>query len=67
MIESSLKLEEESCKPFYISTAINYTNSSPHVGHAYESVLAGRIFLPNQFLFMVKLQTLTCFYYYEYV
>ena len=22
--------------PFYITTAINYTNGNPHIGHAYE-------------------------------
>src|SRR5438477_7810268 len=27
-------------KTFYITTAIDYTNSPPHVGHAYEKVLA---------------------------
>jgi methionyl-tRNA synthetase len=27
-------------KPFYITTAIDYTNSPPHIGHAYEKVLA---------------------------
>src|SRR6266576_1352520 len=27
-------------KPFYITTAIDYTNSAPHIGHAYEKVLA---------------------------
>ena len=27
-------------KPFYITTAIDYTNASLHVGHAYEKVLA---------------------------
>ncbi|KAJ9455272.1 Methionine--tRNA ligase [Diplonema papillatum] len=27
-------------KPFYITTAINYTNGPPHIGHAYEAVLA---------------------------
>ena len=27
-------------KNFFITTAIDYTNSSPHVGHAYEKVLA---------------------------
>ncbi|MDQ3200031.1 MAG: class I tRNA ligase family protein [Verrucomicrobiota bacterium] len=27
-------------KPFYITTAIDYTNGSPHVGHAYEKILA---------------------------
>src|SRR5881275_905538 len=27
-------------KTLYITTAIDYTNSSPHVGHAYEIVLA---------------------------
>src|SRR5215469_15912669 len=25
---------------FYITTAIDYTNSPPHIGHAYEKVLA---------------------------
>ena len=27
-------------KPFFITTAIDYTNGAPHVGHAYEKVLA---------------------------
>ncbi len=27
-------------KPFYITTAIDYTNSPPHIGHAYEKILA---------------------------
>jgi len=27
-------------KPFYITTAIDYVNGSPHIGHAYEKVLA---------------------------
>ncbi len=27
-------------KPFYITTAIDYTNAAPHIGHAYEKVLA---------------------------
>src|SRR3954469_1119967 len=27
-------------KPFYICTAIDYTNGAPHIGHAYEKVLA---------------------------
>src|SRR6266404_1759024 len=27
-------------KIFYITTAIDYTNSAPHIGHAYEKVLA---------------------------
>jgi methionyl-tRNA synthetase len=26
-------------KPFYITTAIDYVNGSPHVGHAYEKIL----------------------------
>ena len=26
-------------KPFYITTAIDYANGSPHLGHAYEKVL----------------------------
>ncbi len=25
---------------FYITTAIDYTNAAPHIGHAYEKVLA---------------------------
>jgi len=27
-------------KPFYLTTAIDYTNGAPHIGHAYEKVLA---------------------------
>src|ERR1700732_5403962 len=27
-------------KTFYITTAIDYTNSAPHIGHAYEKVMA---------------------------
>jgi methionyl-tRNA synthetase len=27
-------------KEFFITTAIDYTNSSPHIGHAYEKILA---------------------------
>lgn len=27
-------------KPYYITTAIDYTNAAPHIGHAYEKVLA---------------------------
>src|SRR5947209_17809297 len=27
-------------KTFFITTAIDYTNSTPHIGHAYEKVLA---------------------------
>src|SRR3954471_12870441 len=27
-------------KNFFVTTAIDYTNSSPHIGHAYEKVLA---------------------------
>ena len=30
-------------KPFYITTAIDYTNGAPHIGHAYEKVLADTI------------------------
>ncbi|MFZ4763791.1 MAG: methionine--tRNA ligase [Roseimicrobium sp.] len=29
-----------SVKPYYITTAIDYTNAPPHIGHAYEKVLA---------------------------
>lgn len=27
-------------KPYYITTAIDYTNAPPHIGHAYEKVMA---------------------------
>ena len=27
-------------KPFFITTAIDYTNAPPHIGHAYEKILA---------------------------
>src|ERR1041385_2477924 len=27
-------------KPFYVTTAIDYTNGLPHIGHTYEKVLA---------------------------
>src|SRR5207237_560694 len=27
-------------KTFFVATAIDYTNSAPHVGHAYEKILA---------------------------
>ena len=27
-------------KTLYITTAIDYTNSAPHIGHAYEKILA---------------------------
>ena len=27
-------------KKFYITTAIDYTNGAPHIGHAYEKILA---------------------------
>ena len=33
-------MNAEMPKTFFITTAIYYTNSSPHVGHAYEMVLA---------------------------
>ena len=32
--------EAEMPKTFFITTAIDYTNSPPHIGHAYEKVLA---------------------------
>ena len=35
-----LQMNTEMPKTFFITTAIYYTNSSPHVGHAYEMVLA---------------------------
>ncbi|HJT82514.1 MAG TPA: class I tRNA ligase family protein, partial [Chthoniobacterales bacterium] len=31
---------EEMAKTFFVATAIDYTNSAPHIGHAYEKVLA---------------------------
>src|SRR5947207_15182890 len=37
---SSGTLCEPMPKTFFITTAIDYTNSPPHVGHAYEKVLA---------------------------
>jgi methionyl-tRNA synthetase len=33
-------MTQEMPKTFFITTAIDYTNSPPHVGHAYEKVLA---------------------------
>ena len=27
-------------KSFYLTTAIDYANGSPHLGHAYEKILA---------------------------
>ena len=33
-------MNTEMPKTFFITTAIDYTNSAPHVGHAYEKVLA---------------------------
>src|SRR6266581_2347834 len=33
-------LSREMSKTFFITTAIDYTNSPPHIGHAYEKVLA---------------------------
>ena len=35
-----LQMNAEMSKTFFITTAIDYTNSPPHVGHAYEKVLA---------------------------
>ncbi|HEY5894113.1 MAG TPA: class I tRNA ligase family protein [Chthoniobacterales bacterium] len=29
-----------SSKPFFVTTAIDYTNGAPHIGHAYEKVMA---------------------------
>ncbi|QDQ41337.1 tRNA synthetase class I (M) [Methylacidiphilum kamchatkense Kam1] len=29
--------------PFFITTAIDYVNGSPHLGHAYEKILADAI------------------------
>ena len=30
-------------KPFYLSTAIAYTSSKPHIGNVYEAILADSI------------------------
>src|SRR5216110_1705434 len=38
--DSSGSLSREMPKTFFITTAIDYTNSPPHIGHAYEKVLA---------------------------
>jgi methionyl-tRNA synthetase len=38
--ETAATDEAEMPKTFFITTAIDYTNSPPHVGHAYEKVLA---------------------------
>jgi methionyl-tRNA synthetase len=27
-------------KPFYITTAIDYPSGAPHIGHAYEKIVA---------------------------
>jgi methionyl-tRNA synthetase len=27
-------------QPFYITTAIDYPNAKPHLGHAYEKIIA---------------------------
>jgi methionyl-tRNA synthetase len=37
---ASTSLSREMPKTFFITTAIDYTNSAPHIGHAYEKVLA---------------------------
>jgi len=34
---SQLSLDNQT---FYITTAINYTNGPPHMGHAYEAIAA---------------------------
>ena len=39
-VRSRVRQFGEMPKTFFITTAIYYTNSSPHVGHAYEMVLA---------------------------
>src|SRR6266568_3514013 len=33
-------ISEPMAKTFFITTAIDYTNSAPHIGHAYEKILA---------------------------
>ena len=30
-------------EPFYITTAINYPNGRPHIGHAYEAIATDAI------------------------
>jgi methionyl-tRNA synthetase len=38
--DSSISLSAKMPTTFFITTAIDYTNSPPHIGHAYEKVLA---------------------------
>jgi len=40
MNDSSAAASAGSPAPFFITTAIDYTNGAPHIGHAYEKVLA---------------------------
>lgn len=37
-ISATVAAKEEGATPFYITTAINYANGAPHIGHAYEAV-----------------------------
>ncbi len=40
-VSAPLRFHEQfTVKPFFITTAIDYTNGAPHIGHAYEKVLA---------------------------
>ncbi len=39
ILPKSVFLDEFSMSKFYITTAIDYVNGSPHLGHAYEKVL----------------------------
>ena len=37
-------------KSFYLTTAIDYANGSPHLGHAYEKVLSGESLVRADFV-----------------
>ncbi len=39
---------------FYITTAIDYTNAPPHIGHAYEKVLADVMARADQVMYAAK-------------
>ncbi len=40
MVEGTGNGKPTTMKPYYLTTAIDYTNAPPHIGHAYEKILA---------------------------
>ena len=38
LVKSFLTEAQLSFKQFYLTTAINYANGAPHIGHAYEGI-----------------------------